>query len=83
MQKFELVTLVESWDDKDFYIVQKFLVKGEMVAEGYIKGRFRKRGQKHSVSTSELFKILGKVYEEPKLSSLAKAQDSVESHLCQ
>ena len=59
LQSFELVTQLESWDDKNLYIAQQFIHKGHVVAEGMIKGRFLQRGRKGSVPTSELFSVLG------------------------
>lgn len=79
-QKFELVTTLESWDEKDFYLSQKFQIQDEILAEGYIKGRFKRRG-KGSVPTAELFNIIGKNYEGPRMSDLAKLQRALEEHL--
>lgn len=80
-QKFTLVSRVESWDEKDFFIVQQFR-NGDMVAaEGYIKGRFKQRGRKGSVPTEDVFKIAGEPFPGVRLSERALAQRTMESHL--
>lgn len=78
---FTIKTEIESWDEKDFYIRQVFYHKNKIMAVGYIKGRFMKRGQKRSVATSEVYKFLDYEIEAAKKSALSKAQDSVESEL--
>jgi len=79
--KFEIITVIESWDDKDFFISQKFIRTGTIYAEGYIKGRFKQRGRKASVPTTEIFHFLGKTYTHPHLSPKALAQNSIENQL--
>lgn len=78
---FELITLIESWDEKDFFIIQKFLHGKSVVAEGYIKGRFKQRGRKGSVPTAEIFDLLGRAYPGAQISSIAEAQTQIENHL--
>ncbi|MDJ0873178.1 MAG: acyl-CoA thioesterase [Gammaproteobacteria bacterium] len=78
---FELFTAIESWDDKDVFMTQRFVHRGEAVATGFIKGRFRKRGRKSSVPTAELFEITGTPYHGPRLSALARSQKTVEANL--
>ena len=46
LQKFELVTRLLSWDEKYFYMEQRFEVKGVLCAHAYVKGLFLKRGRK-------------------------------------
>lgn len=58
-QHFEMETYIDAWDEKDFYIAQKFFVNNEIIAEGYIRGRFKKRGRKSSLTTNELFETMG------------------------
>jgi len=38
--RFELETLIKGYDDKYFYIQQRFLKKGELMATGLVKVRF-------------------------------------------
>lgn len=80
-QRFTLTTQIESWDEKDFYILQTFKVGDTIYAEGYIKGRFRKRGQKQSVKTGALFEFVGLKHASQKMSPLAQAQKKIESRL--
>lgn len=79
--RFTIKTEIESWDEKDFYIRQVFYHKKQIMAVGYIKGRFMKRGQKQSVATSEVYKFLNYVIEASKKSDLSLAQDGVEKEL--
>ncbi len=78
---FELVTTMDSWDEKDFFITQRFVRRGEAVATGFVKGRFRQRGRKASVPTTELFELTGKSFNGPRLSELASSHNAVESSL--
>ncbi len=80
-QKFKLLTTIESWDEKDFFIIQQFIYKNTVVAEGYIKGRFKQWGRKGSVPTSEVFAVIGRSFESIQLSKLAEAQKSLEKML--
>ena len=78
---YELLTVIESWDERDLFITQTFLHKDQVIAKGYIKGRFRQRGRKGSVPTAELFELTGKSFNGPRLSDLAHSQITVESDL--
>jgi len=82
-QFFELVTQIESWDEKDFYMSQKFYHKRQIVAEGYIKGRFKQRGRKGSVPTKELFEMITTKQFSVQMSELAKSLASLEKNLGQ
>ena len=78
---FELFTAIESWDEKDFFIIQRFVHKQEAVATGFIKGRFLQRRRKGSVPTAKLFELTGKPFTASRLSELARSQIIVESNL--
>ncbi len=80
---FTIKTEIESWDEKDFYIRQIFYHKNQIMAVGYIKGRFLKRGQKKSVPTSEVYKFLNYEIAAAQKSQLSKAQDLLELELNQ
>ncbi|MBX3021377.1 MAG: acyl-CoA thioesterase [Bdellovibrionales bacterium] len=80
-QRFAIVTRMESWDDRDIFLHQRFVRADKTVAEGFLKARFKQRGRQGSVPTAELFKILGLAYTGPKLSPLALAQTQIESQL--
>jgi acyl-CoA thioesterase FadM len=58
-QRFEMVTQINSLDEKDFFITQKFFHRGQLCAEGVIRGRFKKRGRSGSIPSKELFAFLG------------------------
>jgi acyl-CoA thioesterase FadM len=57
LQKFDLVTRLVSWDEKYFYIEQKFEVRGVLCAHAYVKGLFLKKGGK--VSNTDAVAIAG------------------------
>lgn len=57
-QKFRLETQVVGWDKKDFYLMQRFYHGSELSATGFIKGRFRKWGEKSSILTEEIIAII-------------------------
>lgn len=80
---FDLVTLIESWDERNLYIHQQFIKNDVIYAEGYVKTRFRQRGRKESVPTKEIFELLGVQYQNDKVSELAKVQKNIEGMLVQ
>ena len=80
-QAFDLVTKIESWDERDFYIAQQFVHKGQVVAEGFIKGRFLKRGKKGSVPNTELFEFMGLAFPEEPITDRANMQKQMEGVL--
>ena len=80
-EKFSVKTQITDLDEKDFYIKQTFYHQKKIVAEGFIRGRFKKKGV-GSVSTKDLFAFVGKEYPELELSPLAKAEKLVGSELC-
>ena len=80
-QKFELITVLESWDERDLFMSQKFIRNGSIVAEGFLKGRFKKRGRKGSIPTAELFSLVGLNFENPNLSKRAMALNVIEKQL--
>jgi acyl-CoA thioesterase FadM len=44
--RYELHTEMVGWDEKWFYLRQRFVYRGEVMAVGIIKGLFQKKGQK-------------------------------------
>lgn len=54
--KFELHTEGMGYDERYFYIQQKFILKGQIMATGLIKVRFLKRSG-GTVSTDEILKV--------------------------
>jgi len=57
LQKFDLVTRLVSWDEKYFYIEQKFESRGVLCAHAYVKGLFLRKGVK--VSNTEIASAAG------------------------
>lgn len=56
--KFQLETQITGHDDKYFFIQQKFLKNGELMATGMVKVRFLKK-KGGTVPTEELLKCIG------------------------
>lgn len=81
LETFSMKTQIESWDEKDFYIRQEFWGEKDLVAVGYIKGRFRQRGRKGSVPTPEIFEKIDRPMPTPQKSDLALSQTQTESLL--
>lgn len=67
--KFELETEIKGYDEKYFFIQQKFLKKGELMAVGLVKIRFLKK-KGGGVSPNEVLEALGdhNLDESPELS---------------
>lgn len=81
LQKFQLETHIEAWDARDICISQKFFRKGELIAEGYVQARFRRRGRKASISTPELFSAVGLTYDGPRSTERTKKLAQIQSCL--
>lgn len=80
-QRFELITKIEAWDEKDTYINQKFVRNGVVYAEAMVKARFLQRGRKGSVPMSELLKFLHIPEPEHSMTELTTQQKKVETLL--
>lgn len=57
-EKFDLETDIKGYDDKYFYIQQRFLRSGELMATGMVKVRFLK-DKGGTVSTKEVLDVMG------------------------
>ncbi len=57
LQRFNLITRIVGWDEKWFFMEQRFEVEGQLVALGVIKGLFRSRNG--NVPTADLIKLAG------------------------
>jgi acyl-CoA thioesterase FadM len=55
-QKFEIVTHIMYWDEKDFYMTQDFIRDGRMIANSVVKCRFLSRDG-GSVPTADLKRV--------------------------
>lgn len=81
-ETFDLVTRIDSFDGKDFFMAQDFMRGDEIVAQGFIRSRFKKRGQRGSVDAAVLFAALHRdVPTAPAASSLAAQHVAVEGEL--
>lgn len=57
-QRYVLESKIAGYDEKAVYLEQRFVVDGELYAQGYVRGRFlKKRGG--TVSMAELARMLG------------------------
>lgn len=65
--RYTLITRVIGWDEKWFYIEQRFEVDQEPVAVGTIKGLFR--GGKRNIPTNEILKLIYYQGDSPELPS--------------
>ena len=79
-QFFQIRTQIDYWNEKDFYIKQEFIQNNNVVAEGYIKARFLRRGQ-GSITTQELFRVLNIEYKTCPDSTKALALDQLHNQL--
>jgi len=57
LQKFELVSRVVAWDDKDFYMEQLFESRGVLCAHAFVKGLFL--GREGRVSNAAVVALAG------------------------
>ncbi len=80
---FDVISQIESWDERNLYMKQQFIKNNTLYAEGFVKARFRQRGRKKSIPTKEIFEIIGMEYTEDKLSTLANTQRHIEGMLAQ
>lgn len=69
-QRFTLVTRLLTWDDKYFYIEQRFERRGTVCAVAIVKGLLVAKGRK--VSTADLLKILGLDVQAPPMPDMLK-----------
>jgi acyl-CoA thioesterase FadM len=56
-QRYRLITKVIGWDEKWFYIEQRFEVGEKLAAVGVIKGLFR--GKNGNIPTDEMLRLVG------------------------
>jgi acyl-CoA thioesterase FadM len=58
LNRYELHTEFKNWDDKFFYIKQKFVKKGKVIASAHVRGCFKKRGRKGIIPVKEIFDFI-------------------------
>ena len=64
-KKYQLKSRLICWDDKWFYIEQRFESEGELKALGLIKGLLRRRDE--NIPTAEVLKAMGAAVSSPPL----------------
>ena len=65
LQKFDLVTRIVTWDQKYFYLEQRFESRGVLCAHAFVKGLFL--GRRGSVANAEVMAAAGFAVEPPPL----------------
>ena len=65
LQKFDLVTRIVTWDQKYFYLEQRFESRGILCAHAFVKGLFL--GRRGSVSNAKVMAAAGFEVEPPPL----------------
>jgi YbgC/YbaW family acyl-CoA thioester hydrolase len=63
LQQVELITRVVSWDEKWFYMEQRFVREGKPIATAYAKALFR--GPEQSVPSAEVLALIGPALQPP------------------
>lgn len=71
-QRFRIVTKIEGWDEKSFFLTQTFLRKGEVVADAVVKGRFLKK-TRGTVPPADIMELAGALRESPVLNDFIDA----------
>ena len=79
LDRFKLRTRLLGWDDKWFYLEQRFERNGESVALGWIKGLLRNRGG--NIPPAELLRHLGYTLPPPEMPEAVRAWIQSESNL--
>ncbi|TBR42003.1 thioesterase [Marinomonas agarivorans] len=80
-QRFDVITQIDAWDEKDTYINQKFVRNGIVYAEAVVKARFLQRGRKGSVPMSEILALLNIPEPEHPMNELTTQQKHIETLL--
>jgi acyl-CoA thioesterase FadM len=63
--RYELLTRIIGWDERWFFIEQRFVVQGSVVAHATVRGTFLHR--RKSVPPGDIFEKLGASHESPPL----------------
>lgn len=63
-RRFEIVSDVVGWDERAFFVRQRFVSRGEIAAQAVIRGVFLQRG-KGRVSTAEVLAAAGVAADSP------------------
>lgn len=80
-QAFTLVTQIVAWDEKDFFIQQRFQRGETVMASAVVRARFRKRGKKESASPSQVFDFVQQTLGPARLTELARRHLELDASL--
>lgn len=78
-QKYWLRTRVVGWDEKWFFVEQRFERGGELIALGFVKGLFR--GRRGNVPIADVLKAVGLTDPAPDLPAAVKSWQEAERGL--
>ena len=78
---YQIHTQIDSWDERFFYLTQKFMIGDSIVASANVRACFKKRGRKGIVKPQEIFEFGGEEYRPSELSEIAKRQVSLDEAL--
>lgn len=82
-QKFYIETLIVAWDERHFYLRQKYYAgQNEVYASAVIKGRFLK-GKGEKVTTEEMFAVAGVAPQLPAPDKISKLITELDEELRQ
>lgn len=80
LRRFELHSRVVCWDEKWFFLEQRFVYGGRTVAIGLVKGVIRRSGG--TVPPSEIFdRVLGRHLQSPPMPEAVSAWSAAEEHV--
>ena len=80
-QAYELHTHIDSWDKDFFYMTQKFVRDGKVVASANVRACFKQRGRKGIVPVKEVFEFVGEEHYNKELSQIASRQIEMDNAL--
>lgn len=78
-QKYQLRTRVIGWDEKWFFVEQRFERNGELIAIGLVKGLFRDR--RGNVPIADVLKAVDVAFPSPELPAAVKSWQEAERSL--
>ena len=80
-QQYDLETQIQSFDEKFFYIEQKFVRNGTLVASANVRACFKKRGVRGVIPVESMFEFLNETKFDLPMSELANKQIELDNLL--
>ncbi len=77
-QRFELVTRIVSWDERWFFIEQRFERQGKVMAQAFVRGTFM--GKEGTIPTNRLLEATGVAVQPPPMPPSLLAWQQAEEH---